>query len=51
MSEPQKTPKTVRSSTVEALRSLDGTIAWGRPGLARRDFRSIFSALVVTEAG
>jgi hypothetical protein len=39
----QQTPATtaaVKPSTIEALRSLDGTIAWGQPGMARSDFRS-----------
>ncbi|EEP77449.1 alanine racemase TOXG [Uncinocarpus reesii 1704] len=33
-------PKSVKPSTVDVLQSLTGTIAWGRPGLARNDFRS-----------
>ncbi|EAS32137.3 alanine racemase TOXG [Coccidioides immitis RS] len=31
---------TVNPSTIEVLRSLDGTIAWGQSGTARSDFRS-----------
>jgi cystathionine gamma-synthase len=38
--ESQQTLKVAKPSTVEALRSLDGTIEWGRPGPARSDFRS-----------
>jgi hypothetical protein len=38
------TLKVAKSSTVEALRSLDRVIEWGRPGPARSDFRSKLSA-------
>ena len=36
--------ETVKPSTVKALRSLDGPIAWGQHGSARSDFRSNFPA-------
>lgn len=44
---PQFPPIVKRSkpSTLDVLQSLDGHIAWGRPGLARSDFRSKISAL------
>lgn len=45
MYESQRTLKVAKTSTIAALRSLDGTIEWGRPGPARSDFRSKYSPL------